>query len=84
MKANVKRINVAKDYIYRKMKNECDKARNIGIAAGAKTMATVIIDILNGSSSDQEKLEKIKNFCNTCVANNIEKDLSKDRKEDKI
>ena len=84
MKANVKKVQLAKDFIEKRIKSECDKARNIGIAAGAKTIATVIMDIINSDNlSSEEKLAKITNFCGTCLTNPIESDLKAQNKGDK-
>lgn len=82
MKVNVKRIEIAKKYIEKRIADECDKARNIGIAAGAKTMAAVIKDILkNGDLTNEVKIEKINNFCDTCLANPISSDLKSKGKD---
>lgn len=84
MKANVKKVQLAKDFIEKRIKSECDKARNIGIAAGAKTMATVIMDIIKSKDlGSEEKLAKITNFCGTCLTNPIESDLKAQDKGDK-
>lgn len=83
MKANVKKVQLAKDFIEKRIKSECDKARNIGIAAGAKTMATVIMDIIKSKDlGSEEKLAKITNFCDTCLTNPIESDLKAQDKGD--
>lgn len=76
-----KKYDIAKTIIQKTIQRECDKARNIGIAAGAKTMATVILDIVNSDDSKSNKLKKIQNFCNTCMVRPVAKDL-KARKED--
>lgn len=85
MKARVKRVEIAKKLIQKHITNECDKARNIGIAAGAKTMAAVIKDIIKDEYLDIDvKITKINNFCDTCLSNPISSDLKTKEKDGTI